>query len=75
MYRLARPSELAETGWGDAIAGDAWVCVEWPERIATALPAERIDIAIEITSPSARTLTFTGRGAAAVAVVGRLAAE
>ncbi len=73
MYRLTDPSELPETGWGDAIAGDAWVLVEWPERIVAALPAERIDVAIEITAPTARVLTFTGRGAAAAAIVGRLA--
>ena len=74
MYRLTDPGELAETGWGDAIAGDAWVLVEWPERIAAALPAERIDVALEITGPTARVLTFTGRGSAAAAIVGRLAA-
>lgn len=74
MYRLSTPAELAETGWGDAIAGDAWVLVEWPERIAVALPADRIDVAIEITSPTARILTFTGRGAAAAAIVRRLEA-
>jgi tRNA threonylcarbamoyl adenosine modification protein YjeE len=73
MYRLAHPGELAETGWHDAISGDAWVLVEWPERITTALPAERIDVAIEITSPTARLLTFTGRGGAA-GIVRRLAA-
>jgi tRNA threonylcarbamoyl adenosine modification protein YjeE len=74
MYRLADSGELAETGWDDAIAGDGWVFVEWPERIAAALPAERIDLAIGIESPSARTLAFTGRGVEAAAIVRRLAA-
>jgi tRNA threonylcarbamoyladenosine biosynthesis protein TsaE len=73
MYRLADAGELAETGWDDAIAGAGWVFVEWPERIAATLPPERIDLAIGIESPSARTLTFTGRGAEAAAVVRRLA--
>jgi tRNA threonylcarbamoyladenosine biosynthesis protein TsaE len=75
MYRLADSGELAETGWDDAIAGAGWVFVEWPERIAAALPAERIDLAIGIESPAARTLTFTGRGAEAAASVRRLAAS
>jgi tRNA threonylcarbamoyl adenosine modification protein YjeE len=69
MYRLADSRELAETGWDDAIAGAGWVFVEWPERVAAALPAERIDLGIGIDSPSARTLTFRGRGAEAVAIV------
>ena len=72
MYRLVDPGDLPETGWDDAIAGDAWVFVEWPERIAAALPAERIDVTIGIESPTARLLTFTGHGAAA-AIVRRLA--
>jgi tRNA threonylcarbamoyladenosine biosynthesis protein TsaE len=75
MYRLADAGELAETGWDEAIATAGWVFVEWPERIAAALPAERIDLAIGIESPSARTLTFTARGAEAAAIVRRLGAE
>jgi tRNA threonylcarbamoyl adenosine modification protein YjeE len=69
MYRLADSRELAETGWDDAIAGAGWVFVEWPERVAAALPAERLDLGIGIDSPSARTLTFRGRGAEAAAIV------
>ena len=62
LYRLTGPSDLAETGWDDAAGGDAWVFVEWPERMAEALPAERIEIAIGIESPTARRFTFTGFG-------------
>jgi tRNA threonylcarbamoyl adenosine modification protein YjeE len=62
MYRLTSVDELAETGWDDAIAGDCHVFVEWPERIAAALPADRIDLAIGIDSPSTRTVTLTARG-------------
>lgn len=73
LYRLAGIDELAETGWDDAVAGDAWVFVEWPERITAALPAERIDVAIAIDSPTARTLALTGSGPAAAAAVAALA--
>jgi len=69
MYRLADPGELVETGWEEASGGDAWVFVEWPERIAAALPAERVEIEITIESPSARTITLRGRGAAQAAAV------
>jgi hypothetical protein len=69
MYRLTGIDELAETGWDDAIAPPAWVFVEWPQRIAAALPVERIDLAIAITSPTARTLTITGYGPAHAAAV------
>lgn len=69
LYRLPGPEELAEIGWEDAIAGDAWVFVEWPERLGEWLPAERIDLSIEIESPTARRLTLTGHGSAAAAAV------
>jgi tRNA threonylcarbamoyl adenosine modification protein YjeE len=72
MYRLTGIDELAETGWDDAVAGRTWVFVEWPERIAAALPAERIDLLLTITAPTARSLALEGRGpahAAAVAAV------
>lgn len=62
FYRLADAGELAETGWDDAISGACWSFVEWPGRIAGHLPADRLDIAIGIDSPTARTFTFTPRG-------------
>jgi tRNA threonylcarbamoyl adenosine modification protein YjeE len=72
LYRLSDAADLGEIGWEDAIAGLGWVFVEWPQRIAPALPRERLDIAIGIDGEQSRTLTFTGRGpayAAAIAAV------
>ena len=54
--------ELAETGWDDAITGPTWAFVEWPGRIGRHLPSDRIDVAIRIDGPTARTFTFTPRG-------------
>ena len=65
LYRLSGSDELAETGWVDAIAGDTWTFLEWPERIAAALPPERIDLTIEIESATGRRLRMTGHGPAA----------
>lgn len=62
MYRLTGIDDLAETGWEDAIAAPCHVFVEWPERIASALPEHRIDLAIAIMAPEERMLTLTGRG-------------
>jgi len=63
LYRLVGPGDLAEIGWDDATAGRCWVFVEWPSRAPKALPAGRLDIAITIDSETARTLSFTPRGA------------
>lgn len=63
LYRLAGTGDLAEIGWDDATAGQCWVFVEWPQRIASALPADRLDIAISIDSKTGRTFRFVPRGA------------
>ena len=62
LYRLSGAGDLAEIGWEDATAGRCWVFVEWPSRAPTALPADRLDIAISIDSETARTFRFTPRG-------------
>ena len=72
MYRLADAGDLHEIGWHDAVARATWAFVEWPERIAGALPADRLDVFIAIDSPTARTFTFRGRGPAHAAAVSRL---
>lgn len=62
FYRLASRMELAETGWDDATTGRCWAFIEWPDRIAGALPADRLDVTIRIDSETGRTFTFTPRG-------------
>jgi tRNA threonylcarbamoyl adenosine modification protein YjeE len=79
MYRLADESELHELGWEDAIlpreGSRTWAFVEWPGRIARALPEERLDIAIGIDSETARTLSFTSRSAAYDTVIAALSSR
>lgn len=66
MYRLTAAEELPELGWEDAIAaipgGRCWAFVEWPSRIAPALPAEKLELALAITGETSRRLTLTGTG-------------
>ena len=61
LYRL-QPGEIEELGLDDAL-GEGAVIVEWPERAADWLPADRLDIALEETAePNRRSLVLTGRG-------------
>lgn len=73
LYRLAGLDELRELGWDDCLASrpDAilWAFVEWPERIAAALPDDRLDITIDITSETGRVLTFSTHGSAHRSVI------
>lgn len=73
-YRLPDVAALHETGWDDAVAAAAWTFVEWPERIAAALPADRLDVAIAITGGTARSFALTSRGAAHDRVIDALVA-
>jgi len=74
-YRLTGLDDLATTGWEEFAAGDGWLAVEWPERIAAALPAERLELQLEITGISSRKLhlqaTSPALHAAAVAAASR----
>jgi len=79
FYRLASPEELRETGWEDAIIGTpgrgCHVFIEWPGRIARALPEARIDVAIAVDSETGRTLSFTAHGSGPEDFIRRLAAH
>lgn len=64
LYRLAGSDDLFELGWEELTAAPGWVAAEWASRIATALPAERLDIALAVVSETGRRGSFTGRGTA-----------
>ena len=76
LYRLTGLDDLREIGWDDATAARSnarvWTFVEWPERIVDALPAERIDLDLAITSETGRRLTLTSHGASHAAAVSAL---
>jgi N-acetylmuramate 1-kinase len=75
LYRINDPAELEEIGLSPLPAGTV-VLIEWPERAAGALPADRIDIAFShrtAQSETARSVEITGHGKSA-AVVERLRA-
>ena len=48
LYRLSGPAELAELGFEDIAAG-AVTLLEWPDRAAGFLPADRLDIALTLS--------------------------
>lgn len=64
LYRLAGSDDMFELGWEELTAAPGWVAAEWASRIATALPTERLDIAIAVVSETGRRVSFTSRGPA-----------
>jgi tRNA threonylcarbamoyladenosine biosynthesis protein TsaE len=45
-YRLGSAAEARALGLEDLLAGEGVVVVEWPERLASALPDERLNVAL-----------------------------
>jgi hypothetical protein len=65
LYRVRSAAELAELGFED-VPESAVVLMEWPDRAAGALPADRLDIAFTLAAdagPDVRQLRYTGYGA------------
>jgi tRNA threonylcarbamoyl adenosine modification protein YjeE len=65
FYRLRGPTELANLGWDEAV-DEAIAIVEWPEKVAEALPADRLEVDIRFDpsrGPEFRMLMLRGIGA------------
>ncbi|MGE0255839.1 MAG: tRNA (adenosine(37)-N6)-threonylcarbamoyltransferase complex ATPase subunit type 1 TsaE [Alphaproteobacteria bacterium] len=62
LYRLAVADDLVELGIAEALAGSI-VLIEWAERAAALLPADRLDVRLDFAdAETARRLTLTGSG-------------
>jgi tRNA threonylcarbamoyladenosine biosynthesis protein TsaE len=66
FYRFADPREWEEAGFRDIFASPGLKLAEWPEKAASMLPTPDLDIALQATSETARTVTLTAHS-----VVGR----
>lgn len=71
-YRLRSQDELVDLSWDDLLAGGGVVAIEWPERIETALPAERLDVRLEYGTGDTREIELSARGARMLRVLERL---
>jgi tRNA threonylcarbamoyladenosine biosynthesis protein TsaE len=67
FYRLEDADELANIGFEEYFSLGGVVVVEWADRFPRALPAERLDVRIEITGEGTRRLHVSGPSAARLA--------
>jgi tRNA threonylcarbamoyladenosine biosynthesis protein TsaE len=58
FYRIEDETEVLDMGFEDYLNQDAWVFIEWPERIASYLPDDAFNIQIEIVDSDTRKITF-----------------
>jgi tRNA threonylcarbamoyl adenosine modification protein YjeE len=59
-YRLAHPDQIFEAGWDEAL-GSGIVLIEWPDKIADHLPADRLEISLDHAGEH-RHVRLTGTG-------------
>ena len=58
-FRLRGPQDLETVGWDELLeAPDTVIAVEWPSRIAQALPPQRIDVVMMHEGESARRISL-----------------
>jgi tRNA threonylcarbamoyladenosine biosynthesis protein TsaE len=73
LYRLASLDELIDLGFPELWHAGGVILIEWPERIAPALPPDRLEIHLA-THPAGRHLTLIAHGRRAAQVLGGIGA-
>jgi len=74
-YRLRDLDEFLELGADEYLHGDGVCFVEWAERMAEALPRDRLNVVIEITGPNERRWIVTAGGACSLRAISRWLAD
>jgi tRNA threonylcarbamoyladenosine biosynthesis protein TsaE len=70
VYRLADSAGLYDLAFDEYLDGSGVVVIEWADRIADALPTDRLEIVFSSTDrPDERTIAFRALGARAAEIV------
>jgi tRNA threonylcarbamoyladenosine biosynthesis protein TsaE len=71
-YRLSGPGEFAELGAEEYLSGEGVCLVEWADRVADALPADRLTVTLTAAGEGARRARLEAGGERCRALVERL---
>ncbi|WP_299437018.1 tRNA (adenosine(37)-N6)-threonylcarbamoyltransferase complex ATPase subunit type 1 TsaE [uncultured Aquimarina sp.] len=58
FYRIQHEEEAYDIGFEEYLDTDAWIFIEWPEKIANLLPENSVKIKIELLDDGKRVLTL-----------------
>jgi tRNA threonylcarbamoyladenosine biosynthesis protein TsaE len=61
-YRLRSDAEFAALGPEEYFTRPGWSFIEWADRVAYCLPADRLEISIESRNPTSRQFTISAKG-------------
>ena len=62
-YRLRGAPDLEAIGSDEFLGGDGASAVEWADRVSEAIPADHLEIRLEVAGETVRRLTFIAHGA------------
>lgn len=62
LYRLAGEEEIESLGFPEYFYGDGLTVIEWPERLGSLMPAERLHIDLAISGETSRSARLTEYG-------------
>src|SRR5437762_750619 len=68
VYRLSGPEEAVDLALDEMLTAGGVVMIEWPERIVSLLPPDRLEVTLELHG-EARRLTVSARGPRAAATL------
>ncbi len=63
LYRLRDEADIEDAGLDEVLCREGLVVVEWPERLGTLTPAERLDIRLSALPGGGRRLVLSPAGA------------
>ena len=62
LYRLAGENEIESLGFSEYFYSDGLTVIEWPDRLGSLMPPERLHVALAISGETSRTANLTGHG-------------
>lgn len=62
LYRLSGGDEIESLGFSEYFYSDGLTVIEWPERLGSLMPPERLHVALAISGETSRTANLTGHG-------------
>lgn len=74
-YRLRGSDDAVELGIEEHLYGIGICLIEWPERIKSILPDDRLDLLFEYSGDTRRSITFSSHGCRGIKLLAQLASN
>ncbi|MGX1930316.1 tRNA (adenosine(37)-N6)-threonylcarbamoyltransferase complex ATPase subunit type 1 TsaE [Flagellimonas sp. 2504JD4-2] len=59
FYRIENEMEALDLGLEDYLSSDAWIFIEWPEKIESLLPQDSVSIFLHLIDENTRSIEFS----------------